>query len=104
MVLKITDSAAKRFSQMCSENKFPRVEIVSGGCNGFEKKFSVDTVATDDILIELTTGGKILIDPTTYLMIEHSVIDFKTTIAGSQFTIEIPEAKSTCGCGVSFSL
>ncbi len=104
-MVTITDSAATQFKLLIEKTgQLPRVEITAGGCNGFDKKFSMDTRHTDDVEIELSNGVIVLIDPTSHDMLSSSVVDYKTNITGSYFAIDIPEAASTCGCGTSFSL
>lgn len=105
MVVKITESAAERFKQLSQQDgKHPRVEIVAGGCNGFDKRFSMDLQREDDIRHELPNGTVVLIDPMSEELLSNSLIDFKQGLNGSYFSIEVPEAISTCGCGSSFSL
>ena len=105
MGVKITDGAAERFKKITTGNgDLPRIEIVAGGCNGFDKRFLMDREREDDIKHELGNGAVVLIDPTSEMFLENGVIDFKQGLNGSYFSIEIPEATSTCGCGSSFSL
>jgi iron-sulfur cluster insertion protein len=99
----ITKEAELRFKQLIIDDKLPRVEIIAGGCKGFEKKVALDTVETDDIQIQLSNGATIIMDPITHKMLANSIIDFKTSISSSMFHIDIPEAISTCGCGTSFT-
>lgn len=105
MPVRITDSAIARFAQLRAKNPgHPRIEIRAGGCNGFEKHFSfTETVADDDLQVP-TVDGPVIIDIMSYEMLDNATVDFKTDFAGSYFTIDIPEASSTCGCGTSFSL
>lgn len=104
-MLLITEAASTKFKEITIGNTLlPRIEIVAGGCNGFEKKFSLDTEKTDDITITLSNNAKILIDKISYNMLENSIVDYKNSVTGSFFTIDIPEAVSNCGCGTSFSL
>jgi iron-sulfur cluster insertion protein len=104
MTLTVTSSAAERFMQMINGDLLPRVEITAGGCNGFEKRFSMDRQHEDDIKIDLPNGAALLVDTVSLDMLAESTIDFKSGLAGSYFSIHIPEAASTCGCGTSFSL
>jgi len=105
MTVRITDSAAARFKTMIADSSvLPRVEIAAGGCNGFEKRFSMDTQQPGDMVIELSNGAAMLIDEMSYELLSNSVIDFKQGVTGSYFSIDVPEAASTCGCGTSFSL
>jgi iron-sulfur cluster assembly accessory protein len=105
MPINITERAALRFGELRkTSNGNPRIEIKAGGCNGFEKTFSWTTaVADDDILVETATGP-VVIDSMSYQMLDTATVDYKHDLAGAYFTIEIPEATSTCGCGTSFSL
>jgi iron-sulfur cluster insertion protein len=104
-MVTITDSAAIQFKLLIEKTgQLPRVEIAAGGCNGFDKKFSMGSKHADDIEVVLPNGAIVLIDPMSHDMLSSSVVDYKTNITGSFFAIEIPEAASTCGCGSSFSL
>lgn len=104
-MVTITDSAATQFKLLIEKTQqLPRVEITAGGCNGFDKKFSMSTKQHDDVEVTLSNGVTVLIDPMSYDMLSSSIVDYKTNITGSFFAIDIPEAASTCGCGSSFSL
>lgn len=105
MAVLITDRAIARFDHLQAQRSgFPRIEIRAGGCNGFEKIFAwTDAPEQDDIEI-VTKQGKILIDPISYQLLENAIVDYQTDLTGSAFSIKVPEAVSTCGCGASFSL
>lgn len=105
MPLEISDKAAERFKSMSSDTDLiPRIEITAGGCNGFDKRFIMDICRDDDVIVDLGNGYKILMDPMTESLLTNSRIDLINDLSGSKFVIDIPEAKSTCGCGTSFSL
>ena len=105
MTIKITDQAADKFKSMKSDQgMLPRIEIAAGGCNGFEKRFTMGVTDADDIVVKLPNGASILIDEYSYEMLASSVVDYKQSLTGSYFSIEIPDAVSSCGCGSSFSL
>lgn len=104
-MITVTDAAAAKFKELTqATSHMPRVEITAGGCNGFEKKFSFDVLQNEDIEVHLPNKVVVLIDPNSFKLLENSTIDYKSTLTGSFFTIEIPEAQSSCGCGSSFSL
>jgi len=105
-MITITDAAAARFKSMSDINTLmqPRIAIVAGGCNGFEKRFSFDLAQEDDIEVKLSNGISVLIDPYSFEMLDNSIVDFKSSVTGNFFSIEIPHALSNCGCGSSFSL
>jgi iron-sulfur cluster insertion protein len=101
----ITKSAENKFKQLITNPEIlPRIEIVAGGCNGFEKRFTFDNQHDDDIKIELQNGAAIIIDKISYEMLSNSTVDYKENLIGNFFSIEVPEATSNCGCGSSFSL
>jgi iron-sulfur cluster insertion protein len=105
MPVVVTDSASKRFDDLCAQQLgYPRIEITAGGCNGFEKRFSWTTDLQEDDVLVPHAHGHVIIDTVSLSMLEHAVVDYKTDLSGCYFTIDIPEAASTCGCGTSFSL
>jgi iron-sulfur cluster insertion protein len=81
-----------------------RVFITGGGCSGFSYGFTFDDdVADDDAVVE-TNGVTMLIDAMSYQYLAGSEVDFKEDLQGAQFTVENPNAESTCGCGNSFAI
>ena len=81
-----------------------RVAVEGGGCSGFQYQFDlVDTAEPDDLRIELD-GAAALVDEMSMVMLKGSVIDFVDELASAEFKIRNPNAKSSCGCGVSFSI
>ncbi|MDB5471420.1 MAG: HesB/YadR/YfhF family protein [Caulobacter sp.] len=81
-----------------------RVAVDGGGCSGFQYRFDlVDAVETDDLRIE-RDGAVALIDDISLGLLKGSEIDFVDELAGAEFRVRNPNAKSSCGCGVSFSL
>jgi iron-sulfur cluster insertion protein len=81
-----------------------RVAVDGGGCSGFQYRFDlVDAAEDDDLKIE-RDGAAALVDEMSLAMLKGSVIDFIDELAGAEFRIRNPNAKSSCGCGVSFSI
>ena len=81
-----------------------RVAVEGGGCSGFQYQFDlVDAAEPDDLRIE-RDGAAALIDEMSMVMLKGSVIDFVDELASAEFKIRNPNAKSSCGCGVSFSI
>lgn len=86
-----------------------RVVINGGGCSGFQYGFTFDeTIQDDDTIIEQTSSEgqpiKLLVDSISYQYLENAEIDYVKNIQGEQFVIRNPNAKTTCGCGSSFSM
>jgi|SRR5687767_10481335 iron-sulfur cluster insertion protein len=81
-----------------------RVAVEGGGCSGFQYLFDlVDEAQPDDLRIELD-GAAALVDEVSLALLKGSEIDFVDELAGAEFRIRNPNAKSSCGCGVSFSI
>ena len=81
-----------------------RVAVEGGGCSGFQYKFDlVDAAEPDDLKVELD-GAAALVDEVSLDLLNGSVIDFADELAAAEFRVKNPNAKSSCGCGVSFSI
>jgi len=105
--LVFTESAAVKVKALIEEEKNPnlnlRVFITGGGCSGFQYGFTFDEkIQEGDSAIE-KCGVKLLVDPTSIQYLRGAEIDYKESLEGSQFIIKNPNAKTTCGCGSSFS-
>ena len=101
--IKFTDKALKEIDTLLSKKdkgSFFRIAIKGGGCSGFQYEFTFDNSKNDDDL----NYNNILIDKTSADLLKGSEIDFVNELIGSQFKITNPQSKSSCGCGVSFSL
>ena len=101
--IKFTDKALKQINTLLSKKdkgSFLRIAIKGGGCSGFQYEFTFDqTKADDDLNYE-----NILIDRASADLLKGSEIDYVSELIGEQFKITNPQTKSSCGCGVSFSL
>jgi len=107
-------AAAKVFELMEEEENFDlklRVYVTGGGCSGFQYGFTFDeTINPDDTVVTKTISPSgnnhdvlLLIDPMSFQYLAGATIDYKEDIEGAQFVIRNPNAKTTCGCGSSFS-
>ena len=101
--IKFTDKALKQINILLSKKdkgSFFRIAIKGGGCSGFQYEFTIDNSKTDDDL----KYENILIDKTSADLLKGSQVDYVSELIGSQFKITNPQSKSSCGCGVSFSI
>jgi iron-sulfur cluster assembly accessory protein len=81
-----------------------RVAVDGGGCSGFQYRFElVEAADPDDIRIS-ADGQAALVDPVSLPFLKGSEIAFVDDLAGAQFVVRNPNAASSCGCGVSFSI
>ena len=103
----LSETAARRIrsvSQAEGRDLMLRVAVDGGGCSGFQYSFDlVEAGEPDDIRIE-RDGSAALVDPVSLPLLVGSEIDFVDELIGAQFRVHNPQAKSSCGCGVSFSL
>ena len=98
--IELTNTATDKIMSVLKEGnctKF-RVYVTGGGCSGFQYGFKFD----DDII---DYGKfKVLIDSMSYPYLYGSTLDFVEDLSGAKFVIENPNAKTTCGCGESFTV
>jgi iron-sulfur cluster assembly protein len=82
-----------------------RVAVKAGGCSGFSYVFTWDATPRDtDHVFEGAGGAKIFVDPRSLKLLDGTVLDFdEGNLLATSFTLRNPHAKSTCGCGESFS-
>lgn len=103
---KVTDRAFARLSEINDGTEAPqalRIAVEGGGCSGFQYDIRLDAPAEDDLILE-KDGQRILIDSVSLPFLANAVIDFSEELIGARFTIENPNATSSCGCGTSFSM
>lgn len=108
-MVTITEIANKKLKELQGEessNAYLRVFVKGGGCSGYSYGMAFEAegaVAEDDSVIEIN-GVKVVIDPQSIPLIIDSVIDYTDGLQGSGFALKNPQAKTTCGCGSSFSV
>jgi iron-sulfur cluster insertion protein len=104
----LTDSAAKRIAEILrmDENRgmMLRVSVSGGGCSGFQYGFTFDDNKGDSDLVIEHEGATVLIDDVSLDLLKGAQIDYVEDMIGSSFAIKNPQAKSSCGCGNSFSV
>ena len=104
----LSDSAVKRIRTLTSEGEFKgmmlRVSVSGGGCSGFQYGFTFDDQKSDDDHVLERDGVTVLIDDMSWEFVAGSELHFAEELIGSYFTMRNPNAASTCGCGVSFSI
>ena len=103
-----TDSASIKVKTLVEEEKNPalklRVTVDGGGCSGFQYGFAFDEVVIDDDTVIEKNGATMLVDVTSMQYLNGSEVDYLEGLEGARFVVNNPNAKSTCGCGSSFSV
>jgi iron-sulfur cluster insertion protein len=106
-MLTMSPNAVKKISQLLSEENNPelklRIFVEGGGCSGFRYGFTFDEVQNEDDFSLDIEGAKLLVDAMSSQYLQGAEIDYVESLAGSQFNIKNPQAKTTCGCGSSFA-
>ncbi len=80
-----------------------RVAVAGGGCSGFQYDIRLDDAAEDDLKLQ-GDGQTVVVDPVSLPFLAGATIDFADELIGARFTIDNPNASSSCGCGTSFSI
>ena len=106
-MITITENAVAKIRDIIAEENNPaiklRVFVQGGGCSGMQYGFTLDEVqAEDDWDIE-SNGVNVLVDSMSGGYLQGAIIDYKEDQYGSSFSINNPQATTTCGCGSSFS-
>ena len=104
----LTASAAKRIAEVLSGDEHRgmmlRVSVSGGGCSGFQYGFNLDDHRQDGDTVIERDGAVVLIDDVSMDLLRGSTIDYVEDMIGASFSIVNPQAKSSCGCGNSFSV
>ena len=101
--INFSKKAVERINQLISKKPsgtFFRIAVKGGGCSGFKYDFSFEEKPSNEDL----KFNNIIIDKTSADLLKGSEIDYATDLIGDSFKISNPQSKSSCGCGVSFSL
>lgn len=103
---RVTERAFERLAEIAEsagEAQVLRVAVSGGGCSGFQYEIELDAQAEDDLVLT-ALGQQVVIDPVSLPFLSNSVIDFSEELIGARFTINNPNAATSCGCGTSFSM
>jgi len=101
--INFSTQAVEKINQLLTKKPsgtFFRIAVKGGGCSGFKYEFTFDSKIDD----EDHKHENIVIDKSSLDMLKGSQVDFTNELIGSSFKISNPKTKSSCGCGISFSL
>jgi iron-sulfur cluster insertion protein len=106
--LRFSPAAASKVRELISEEGNAglklRVYIEGGGCSGFQYGFEFDENQAEDDMAVSTDGVVLLVDPLSLQYLMGAEVDYSEGLSGAQFVIRNPNAKTTCGCGSSFTV
>jgi len=107
-MLTLTEAAGSKVKGLLeAENKKDfglRVYVTGGGCHGFQYGMAFEEKANEEDQILEYDGVKVYLDPQSAMLLNEAVVDYVEGLEGAGFAIKNPRAKSTCGCGHSFSV
>lgn len=106
--ITLTDALARRIKALQTAQSNPdlmlRVEVLGGGCSGFQYKFSfASDTASDDHVFD-HDGIRVLVEDVSLDYLNGSIVDYVEDLVGASFQIKNPNATSSCGCGTSFAM
>jgi iron-sulfur cluster insertion protein len=105
-MITMTSVAEEKIRELMQEEKDTiglRVYVKGGGCHGYQYGMAFESkIGEDDTVIE-KGDVKVIMDSQSAPLLAGCEVDFQDTVQGSGFAIKNPQAKTTCGCGSSFS-
>jgi len=106
-MLTISENAVNKIRDLLAEENNPylklRTFVQGGGCSGMQYGFTFDEEQNEDDFTIEENGVTVLVDSASMMYLDGASIDYKEDVMGSSFTINNPNAETTCGCGSSFS-
>jgi iron-sulfur cluster assembly accessory protein len=109
-MINVTELAAEKIREVLTEENQPnaglRVFVQGGGCSGFQYGLMIDegNEANEADEVFVSNGIRLFVDPISIRYLSGAEVDFVDNLTGGGFTIKNPNAKSTCGCGSSFTV
>jgi iron-sulfur cluster assembly protein len=108
-MVQISENAAKLINKMTLKQGIAggglRIGIKAGGCSGLSYTFAWEPAAREgDHVFDGPEGSKVFVDPKSFRFIDGTTLDYDTSLVSKGFIFNNPHAKSSCGCGTSFSV
>lgn len=105
--LTLTSAAADRVRALIAEEDvslFLRLAVKGGGCAGFTYAFTLEEDLQQDDLEATFEGVRVVVDSFSAPLVMGATLDYTSSLAGSQFVVSNPKARTTCGCASSFAV
>jgi iron-sulfur cluster assembly protein len=108
MAVSLTEAAVRKVKELRQAQNLPeavflRMGVRGGGCSGLSYLLEFDTEKTPHDREFEVDGIKVVVDKKSYLYLNGTTLDYVQQGLTGGFTFINPNAKSTCGCGTSFS-
>lgn len=104
-MVTLTDGAREQLRVLIAEEQQPdaglRVQVVPGGCSGFEYALSLGVAEDGDEVVE-EDGVRVIVDRYSVPYLLGVQLDYEEGFQGAGFVINNPNASASCGCGKSF--
>lgn len=105
-MITLTSQAEQKLRELMREDKEAvglRIYVRGGGCHGYQYGMAFESkISEDDTVIE-KGGVQVIMDSQSAPLLQGTEVDYVDSIQGSGFALKNPQAKTTCGCGSSFS-
>jgi iron-sulfur cluster assembly protein len=108
-MLNISENAARLINKMTLKNGLPggglRIGIKAGGCSGLSYTFAWEAAPVEgDHVFQGPDGARVFVEPRSFRFLDGTTLDYDTSLVSKGFIFNNPNAKSSCGCGTSFSV
>lgn len=106
-IFTITKAAAARIKQLAAGNNADsklRIDVLGGGCSGFQYDIHLDKNVTDMDLSFSNGEAIVVIHKDCMPMLNNSSLDYIEDLGEAKFEIINPNASAKCGCGKSFGM
>ncbi len=105
-MVTVTEQASSKILELMKEEQDVaglRIYVKGGGCSGYQYGMSFESKISDDDTVIEKGDVKVIVDPQSAPMLNGAEVDYVESVQGSGFAVKNPQAKTTCGCGSSFS-
>ena len=108
-MILVTETAAAQVHKLLDKQAMPggglRVGVKAGGCSGFEYVFEWEAAPKEgDLVFDGPNGVRVWVDARSHRLLDGTTLDYDTSLLSKGFVFQNPNAKSTCGCGTSFTV
>ena len=108
LTINISEEAAQKAREFAKKDDLQefglRVGVKGGGCSGLAYTLSIDAEARPEDKVIEENGIRLYVDRKSYVFLAGTILEYSGGLNGKGFVFNNPNAKTTCGCGTSFSV